>query len=124
MSIRAATATTVTPSAIPHDDPVLMTMIHDIDLAQWVTGSDFRSVVARRSAGAGFRSMTTACAVTASGVICDLRTAWTFTDGELPPDRLEAVGDRGSVELVVGHALHVYAEGRRRTFLATRRTIR
>src|SRR5208282_936505 len=29
-------------------DPVLMTLIHDVDLAQWVTGSDFRSVLARR----------------------------------------------------------------------------
>jgi predicted dehydrogenase len=102
----------------PQDDPVLMTMIHDIDLAQWVTGSDFRSVLARRSDGAGFRSMTTACATTATGIVCDLRTAWTFTDGDLPPDRLEVVGDRGSVELVVGHALHVYAEGRRTDYPA------
>src|SRR5271165_5130058 len=39
-------------------DPVLMTLIHDIDLAQWITGSDFRSVLARRSGGAGYRSMT------------------------------------------------------------------
>ena len=27
----------------PDDDPVLMTLIHDIDIAQWVTGSDFHS---------------------------------------------------------------------------------
>jgi hypothetical protein len=33
----------------PDDDPVLMTLIHDIDIAQWVTGSDFHSIVARRS---------------------------------------------------------------------------
>ena len=42
----------------PHADPVLMTLIHDIDLALWVAGSDFRSVLARRSGGPGFRSMT------------------------------------------------------------------
>jgi predicted dehydrogenase len=95
----------------PDTDPVLMTLIHDIDLAQWVTGSDFRSVLARRTAGPGFRSMTAATATTATGVICDLRTAWTFKDGDLPPDRLEVVGDRGSVELVVGLATRVYAEG-------------
>ena len=35
----------------PDADPVLMTLIHDIDLAQWVTGSAFRSVLARRSGG-------------------------------------------------------------------------
>ena len=96
----------------PDTDPVLMTLIHDIDLAQWVTGSDFRSVLARRSEGVGYRSMTAVSATTTTGIICDLRTAWTFADGDLPPDRVEVVGDRGSVELVVGVALDVYAEGR------------
>ena len=102
----------------PHDDPVLMTLIHDIDIAQWVTGSDFHSVVARRSEGVGYRSMTAVSATTATGAICDLRTAWTFTDGDLPPDRVEVVGDRGSVELTVGAGLDVYAEGRRTRFPA------
>lgn len=97
----------------PDADPVLMTLIHDIDLALWVAGSNFRSVLARRSGGPGFRSMTAACAVTATGAICDLRTAWTFTDGHLPADCLEVVGDRGSVELIVGQSLCVHAEGDR-----------
>ena len=44
-------------------------------------------------------------------MICDLRTAWTFASGNLPADRLEVVGDRGSVELEVGHALHHYVAG-------------
>jgi predicted dehydrogenase len=103
----------------PDDDPVLMTLIHDIDLAQWVADSQFRSVLARRSAGAGFRSLTAISAITATGAICDLRTAWTFTGGDLPPDRLEVVGEAGSVELVAGEALHVYAEGRRMDESAT-----
>jgi predicted dehydrogenase len=93
-------------------DPVLMTLIHDIDLALWATGSDFRSVLARRSGGPGYRSMTAVMATAATGATCDLRTAWTFADGDLPPDRLEAVGDRGSVELTVGQGVQVYAEGR------------
>jgi predicted dehydrogenase len=102
-----------------HDtDPVLMTLIHDIDLAQWVTGSDFHSIVARRSEGVGYRSMTAVSATTATGVICDLRTAWTFTHGDLPPDRVEVVGDRGSVDLSVGAGLDVYAEGRRTSYPA------
>jgi predicted dehydrogenase len=100
----------------PDTDPVLMTLIHDIDLALWATGSDFRRVFARRSGGPGYRSMTAVMATAATGATCDLRTAWTFADGDLPPDRLEAVGDRGSVELTVGQALHVYAEGRRTTY--------
>ena len=103
----------------PHTDPILMTLIHDIDLAQWITGSEFRSGLARRSAGRGYRSMTTVSATTVTGVICDLRTAWTFAGGALPPDHVEVVGDRGSVELVVGRALHVYAEGRLATHPAT-----
>jgi predicted dehydrogenase len=96
----------------PDDDPVLMTLIHDIDLALWATGSDFRRVFARRSGGPGLRSMTAIMATTATGVTCDLRTAWTFAEGDLPPDHLEAVGDRGSVEFTAGEALQVYAEGR------------
>ena len=102
----------------PDTDPVLMTLIHDIDVAQWVTGSDFHSVVARRSEGVGYRSMTAVSATTATGVICDLRTTWTFTNGEAPPDRVEVVGDRGSVELTVGAGIDVYAEGRRTSYPA------
>ena len=102
----------------PNDDPVLMTLIHDIDITQWVTGSDFHSVVGRRSEGVGYRSMTAVSATTATGVICDLRTAWTFTNGEAPPDRVEVVGDRGSVELTVGAGLDVYADGRRTSYPA------
>lgn len=91
-------------------DPVFTTLIHDIDLAYWIARSEFRSVRARR-AGAGYRSLTAVQAATATGVVCDLRTAWTFPGDDLPPDRLEAVGERGSVELVVGQGLAVYAEG-------------
>jgi predicted dehydrogenase len=96
----------------PDSDPVLMTLIHDIDLAQWITGSDFRSGFARRAGGPGYRSMTAVSTTTVTGILCDLRTAWTFAGADLPPDRVEVVGDRGSVELVVGQALRVYAEGR------------
>ncbi len=96
----------------PNDDPLLMTLIHDIDIAQWVTNSDFHSVVARRSEGVGYRSMTAVSAIAGNGALCDLRTAWTFTSGDVPPDNVEVVGDRGSVELTVGRGLEVFAEGR------------
>jgi predicted dehydrogenase len=91
-------------------DPVLMTLVHDIDLAQWITGSSFRSVQARRSGGPGFRSMTTISATTATGVICELRTAWTFVGAQAPADRLEVVGTRGSVELVIGQGVRAHSE--------------
>jgi predicted dehydrogenase len=73
----------------PDTDPVLMTLIHDIDLAQWIRGSDFRSALTRRSGGVGYRSMTAVSATTATGVTCDLRTAWTFAAGESPPTALK-----------------------------------
>ena len=97
----------------PEVDPVLMTLIHDFDLAQWATGARFASVRARRSEGPGFRSLTCVSAVTTGGVACELRTAWTFPDGAIPPDRLEVVGDRGSVELTVGESLLLHSDGRR-----------
>jgi predicted dehydrogenase len=100
----------------PDSDPVLMTLIHDIDLAQWITGSDFRSSLARRSGAGGYRSMTAVSATTVTGAICDLRTSWTFAKGDSPPDGLEVVGAQGSVELIVGRALHIYAEGRLTTY--------
>jgi predicted dehydrogenase len=93
-------------------DPVLMTLIHDIDLALWLSGAPFRSARAHRIPD-GFRSMTVATGITQSDVICDLRTAWTFTSGDLPADRVEVVGDRGSVELELGRALSLFHDGTR-----------
>lgn len=100
-------------SRYPDIDPVLMTMIHDIDLVSWIARSPFRTVQAWRSGAEGARSLTAASAVTDSGVICDLRTAWTFPPGDLPPDRVEVVGETGSIELDTGHALFLHSQGRR-----------
>jgi predicted dehydrogenase len=102
----------------PNDDPVLMTLVHDIDVAQWITGAEFSEARADRVGGPGFRSMTAVRATTATGVVCDLRTTWTFDVGEAPPDLVEAVGDRGSVELTVGKGLTLYCEGKAVTYAA------
>jgi predicted dehydrogenase len=91
----------------PDVDPILMTLIHDIDLAQWITGAGFDSVLALRSGGPGFRSITAVSATATTGAICELRTAWTFPSMDAPADRLE-VGSRGSVELVVGEGLSIW----------------
>jgi len=92
----------------PDIDPVLMTLIHDIDLAQWITGAGFGSVLARRFGGPGFRSITAVSATATTGAICELRTAWTFPSTQAPADRLEVVGTRGSAELVAGESLRVW----------------
>jgi predicted dehydrogenase len=57
--------------------------------------------------------MTVATCVTRSGIICDLRTAWTFASGELPADRVEIVGDQGSVELELGRGVRLFSGGTR-----------
>ena len=96
----------------PDTDPVLMTLIHDIDLAVWLAPAPFMSVRGGRTDGPGFRSLTTADLETASGMRCHLRTAWTFENGDLPPDRIEVVGQCGSIELDVDKSLRLYVDGR------------
>lgn len=93
-------------------DPVLMTMIHDIDLALWFAGARFRSAHAHRHPAGSYRSMTAATCLAANGVVCDLRTTWTFGAGDQPPDKVEVVGERGSVELEMGRSLVLFAGSR------------
>lgn len=91
------------------DDPVLMTMIHDIDLAIWITGATAVDVIAhRRPAGGAQRSETLVTATDTGGAIWRLATAWTFPEESCPPDRIEVIGERGSVELEVGAAIRVF----------------
>lgn len=89
------------------DDPVLMTMIHDIDLCHWITGARVRDLVAARRP-AGQRSETSMMANDDRGAVWHLTTAWVFPAGSCPPDRIEVIGERGSVELEVDGAIHVY----------------
>lgn len=91
------------------DDPVLMTMIHDIDLAIWITGAAAVDVIAhRRPADGGQRSETLVTATDTGGAIWRFATAWTFPAESCPPDRIEVIGGRGSVELEVGAAIRVF----------------
>src|SRR5690606_15988298 len=60
------------------DDPVLMTMIHDIDLALWITGAGVGDVLAFRRPEGQRRSETLMTAVGAAGAVWRLATAWTF----------------------------------------------
>ena len=96
----------------PDTDPVLMTLIHDIDLAHWVDG--FRLPHGSRPSVGGPRLPLDDGDHGDHRDGSDLRLAHRldFRGRRLAPDRLEAVGDRGSVELTVGEALQVYAEGR------------
>lgn len=91
----------------PDVDPVLMTMIHDIDLAVWLTGAGAAEALALRMPPGDQRSATTFTARGTGGAAWHLATAWTFP-GACPPDRLEVVGETGGVELEVGAFLRRY----------------
>lgn len=90
------------------DDPVLMTMIHDIDLVLWITGAGIEDVLALRRPAGAQRSETLMTARGARGPVWRLSTAWTFPVESCPPDRIEVIGERGSVELEVGAAIRSY----------------
>jgi predicted dehydrogenase len=90
------------------DDPVLMTMIHDIDLAIWITDASAVGVHALRAPAGEVRSSTMMMARDTKGSTWHLSTAWTYPGMETPPDRLEIVGTQGGVELEVGVALRQY----------------
>ena len=91
------------------DDPVLMTMMHDIDLCHWITGARIRDLLAARRPPGLSRSETVMTATDDSGAVWRLSTAWVFPTGSCPPDRIEVIGERGSVELEVGGAIRLYA---------------
>lgn len=101
----------------PDIDPVLMTMIHDIDLVVWITGATAVEVTAHRRPAKLQRSETIITATDSKGAIWRLATAWTFP-GQSPPDRIEVVGERGSVELEAGHHIRQYGTISRRLDLS------
>lgn len=101
----------------PDIDPVLMTMIHDIDLAVWITAATAVEVLAHRRPAGMQRSETVVTATDSKGAIWRLATAWTFP-GQAPPDRIEVVGECGSVELESGHHIRQYGTANRRIDLA------
>ena len=102
------------------EDPVLMTMIHDIDLALWVAGNDAVAsrVLACRRPPATSRSETLATIECGSGAIWRLATAWTFPTESCPTDRIEVVGENGSVELDVDGSIQVFGADPRRIDVA------
>ena len=93
-------------------DPVLMTMIHDIDLALWMSGRDALSAQAQRATGRDGRSVTHATLHDVGGGLWHLISAWTYPGEDAPPDRIEVLGEDGSLELTVGAGLVSSASGR------------
>jgi len=95
-------------------DPVLMTMIHDIDLALWFSGESAHvTSVARRPTGTP-RSLTATCLETTSGVGWCLSTAWLHPGMDCPPDIVEIVGSDGSAELTAGSHIEIFGRDHER----------
>jgi predicted dehydrogenase len=91
--------------------PAMMTMIHDIDLAVWISGSRATSVTAHGRGGDGERPLVVWAQVkAANGTVWSLRTAWVLPDGATPIDRFEVYGAVGTHEVTV----HQRAPGRGR----------
>lgn len=89
-------------------DPVLMTMIHDIDLGLWMTGDGITATHAERQPANGVRSDTMMTARGSGGVSWHLHASWTFAGMATPPDRVEIVGEKGSVELEAGASIRQF----------------
>lgn len=81
--------------------PALMTVIHDIDLALWITGSRAARVSAygRGGAGGGSPSLFWAHVEAADESIWSLRTSWLLPDAAALSDRLEVYGTEGAIVL-------------------------
>lgn len=91
----------------PDIDPVLMTMVHDIDLVIWATGAGLAEVLAYRRPEGTFRSETLVTGRGDGGALWHMTSAWTYPTLDAPPDKLEIVGSRGSVELTLGETIRI-----------------
>lgn len=101
----------------PDVDPVLMTLIHDIDIALWMGGAPAVSVAAARRPQGTARSITSVQAEAANGVLWHLATAWVHPGTDAPADRVEVLGTEGSATLFVGSHLELHARASRRIAL-------
>lgn len=93
-------------------DPIMMTMIHDIDLALWLTGAPASAVEALRSPANAQRSQTLVTARGDAGAVWSLATSWTYP-GEAAPDRIEIVGERGGIDFETGAYIRQYGDSPR-----------
>jgi len=93
----------------PDIDPVLMTMVHDIDLALWITGGHLSSVLAIRRPENTARSETVMTGTDSKGCMWHISNAWTYPTLSPLADRVEVVGDQGGVEMELGRYIRVAA---------------
>lgn len=85
----------------PQVHPVFMTMIHDIDLAMWLTGETLTDIAAWQitEAGAPQPHTVSAQARTASGVRLSFDVSWTLGPSQIVPDAVDMIGAAGMLAL-------------------------
>lgn len=85
----------------PDVHPALMTMIHDIDLALWISGSRAVRVTASERGGraGGPPLLVWAQVEAADGGVWSLRVSWLLPDGTPTADRLEVYGTDATAAL-------------------------
>jgi predicted dehydrogenase len=85
----------------PDVHPALMTAIHDIDLAMWVSGSRAVRVSAYESRLDGSPRLVWAHVEAADGAVWSLRTSWLLAESATPTDSLEVYGTDATAVLAV-----------------------
>lgn len=85
----------------PDVHPALMTLIHDIDVALWLTGAPATRVVGWEHCGPSGEApvLVWAHVEAGDGSLWSLRTNWLLPDDALPVDALEVVGSQGVISL-------------------------
>ena len=92
----------------PDIDPVLMTMVHEIDMTLLITGAGLASVLALRRPEGTSLSETLITGTGRSGSMWHISNAWTQPTIHGPPDRLEVVCENGSVELELDAFIRIF----------------
>jgi predicted dehydrogenase len=96
----------------PDVHPALMTTIHDIDVALWVTGARAVRVSAQgRGGGSADRPMLLWARVEAAdGSVWALHVSWLLSDDAPSDDRLEVYGTAGVAKLALHPSVAIFTE--------------
>jgi predicted dehydrogenase len=95
----------------PDVHPALMTAIHDIDVALWITGSRAVRVSAQgRGEGGESPLLVWAQIEAADGTVWAIRVSWLLSDDAPSSDRLEVYGTAGVAKLDLRPTVTLFAE--------------
>jgi predicted dehydrogenase len=91
--------------------PALMTLVHDIDLALWISGARALRVSAQGRGGSGEHARLLWAQVEADdGSVWSLRTSWLLPEGAQSTDRLEVYGNEGMAALNLAPTVTVFGD--------------